>query len=471
MARLPGFTAYIADGQLRIPPNVSGPKLLIVGTTTNTAVPLLEPVRIADGYLGVAALRHADGSSSELSIALEEVLLAGAQNVEILCMEYASGELDAYTANERWDSLVSAYEVLRAHPVDFVHPIGAYIDESSLSATDPDGNARDNFGKQLGDALYLMTKEGNTAYGVIGTMSINRVARKETWTSAPANMSGEYFATPIRDHVTEWVYHLTGSASGDDHSTEDLTTEGFLAGSIETAPGSLSGSYDFWARSSTGSVETDQFGGSVDGAMFYSVVAGLCRISGVETTNLASQYGSQDVYRNTNGAASFAGFLTTLDPQIGATNKVAPGLEPIRHFNLTQVQSVLDARFVTFFNRPRGYVVLKGITGAHNASDYTRSDFVMTSTTRITLAVQDIVVRTCEPYIGEPANVPNQNAMEAAIESSLRAFQKEGALRRFNFHVEATPDMMVLGEAAVILTIVPAFELTNITVQIALAKV
>ena len=470
MARLPGFTAYLADGQLRIPPSVSGPKLMILGTTTNTAVPLLEPVRIADGYIGVAALRHPDGNSSELSMALEEALLAGAQNVEIMCTSRSSGELDAFTVANRWDALAEAYKVLRSHPSDIIFLAGTHIDATGLTGTDPDGQTRDNFGKQFGDALYQMVSEGNTAYGVIGAQSINKTARLESWTDAPTDMSGEYFATPTRTQVTEWVYHLTGSASGDDHSAEDLTSGGWLAGSIETGPGSLSSSYDFWARNSAGSIVTDQFGGNVDGGMFYSVVAGLCKIAGTETRTLATQYGSQGIYRNTNGAASFAGFLTTLDPQIGATNKIVPGPAPIRHFNLTQVQSILDARFVTYFQRPRGYVLLKGITGAYNASDYTRSDYVMTTTTRITLATQDIVTRSCEPYIGEPMNVPNMNAMEAAIESGLRGFQKEGALRRFNFHVVATPDMMVLGEAAVIITIVPAFELVQVTVQIALAK-
>jgi hypothetical protein len=404
-------------------------------------------------------------------MALEAALLAGAQNVEIMKIANDSGELDAYTANSRWDALADAYEVLRAHPSDIIHPVGAYIDDSTpLSGTDPDGNSRTNFGKQLADACYLMTKEGNTAIGVIGTMSINRAARKETWSGAPNDLSGEYFSTPTRAHVTEWVYHLTGDTGGDDHSSEELTSEGYLAGSVETEPGTLSGSYDFWARSS-GSIATDQYGGNVDGGMFLSVVAGLVKIAGAQTQALAAMYGSQSIYRIDNGAASYAGFLTTLDPQIGSTNKVVPGLVPVREFNRAQAQSVLDARFVTFLTRPRGYVTLRGITGAYNASDYTRSDFVMCTTTRITLACQDIVTRSAEPYIGEPMNVPNMNAMEAAIESGLRAFMKEGALRRFNFRVEATPDMMVLGEAAVILTIVPAFELTNVTVQIALAKV
>ena len=472
MATLPGFDAYIADGQLRIPPAISGPKVIILGTCTNTAVPLLQPVKITDAYIGIAAVKHSSGEPSELSMALEAVLLAGAQNVEVMKIANDSGELDAYTANSRWDALADAYEALRAHPSDIVHPVGAYIDDSTpLSGTDPDGNSRTNFGKQLADALYLMTKEGNTSIGVIGTMSINRAARKESWSGAPSGLSGEYFSTPTRTHVTEWVYHLTGSTGGDDHSAEELTSEGYLAGSTETAPGTLSGSYDFWARGASGSVAVDQYGGNVDGGMFLSVVAGLVKIGGAQTQALANMYASQSIYRIDNGAASYAGFLTTLDPQIGATNKTVPGLVPVREFNRTQAQSVLDKRFVTFLTRPRGYVVLKGITGAYNASNYTRSDFVMTTTTRITLACQDLVTQSAEPYIGEPMNMPNMNAMEASIDSGLRGFMKEGALRRYDFHIVATPDMMILGEAAVILTIVPAFELTNVTIQIALARV
>jgi hypothetical protein len=94
----------------------------------------------------------------------------------------------------------------------------------------------------------------------------------------------------------------------------------------------------------------------------------------------------------------------------------------------------------------------------------------MLTTTRITLACQDVVEQVCEPYIGEPMNSYNMNAMEAAIDSSLKALMKFGALRRYSFSIQATPDSMVLGECTVVLTIVPAFELTHVTINIALAK-
>jgi hypothetical protein len=469
MATFPGFTALIADGQLRIPPTVSGPSVIILGTTTRTTVPTLEPVKITDSYIGISALEHENGDPSELSMALESVLLAGAQNVEILKIAETSGELDSYTANTRYDALVEAYKVLRSHQVDVILPVGCYIDDTGISGSDPDGNTRINFGKQLANACHLLTSEGNTCLGVIGAMPINRVARQEAWTGAPSTLSGEYFETPTRDHVTEWTYHLTGSASGDDHSAEVLTSSGYLAGSVEQSQGVLSASYDFWAEVG-GTDDVDQYGTKVDGGRYLSVVAGCVKVGGQQTVKLAAKYGSTGIYRCDNGAASYAGFISTISPHTGATNKIVPGILPIREFNREQAQDILDARFVTFFRRPRGFVVLKGITGAYHASDYTKSDFTMLTTTRITLACQDVVEQVCEPYIGEPMNSYNMNAMEAAIDSSLKALMKFGALRRYSFSIQATPDSMVLGECTVVLTIVPAFELTHVTINIALAK-
>ena len=60
--------------------------------------------------------------------------------------------------------------------------------------------------------------------------------------------------------------------------------------------------------------------------------------------------------------------------------------------------------------------------------------------------------------------------MATAIENALKNMQEQGALRRFNFNVYASPTDQVLGRANVELVLVPAFELQQITVIVALTS-
>lgn len=472
---LPGIAAVIADGRLRISPELSGTKLTILGTTTATGLTLFEPYSVTNGKLAIAALNHVGGDPSELSLAVEEAILAGAQNIEIVKIATTSGELPSYTPNTRWDALKEAYDALRAHPIDVIHPVGAYIDETGLTGDDEDSAPRDNFAKQLADFCYRATVEdANSCIGVIGTKPINYVAKAETWTGAYSATGDLLFQVPSRDHLNEWVYHLVGDDSTlaeNDHSTEPLTSSGFLAGSEEASTGIVSSSYDFWARNDTEVIATDNFGTKIDGGGYISVVAGACRRAGPSVTKLAAKYGKTSfVTMNTNAAAAYAGFITTLESMDGTTNKTIPGIQRARELTRSQAIDLLDHRFVTFLTRPRGYVVIKGVTGAYNASDFTRSDFVMLSTIRITHACLDIVARAAEPFIGLPNNEVHRNAMNSAIDTKLNSYQKQGGIQRYSFRIESTPDMQVLGKAHIYLTIVPAFELTNVTVYISLAK-
>ena len=469
---LPGIAAVIADGRLRISPELSGNKVTILGTSTATGLTLLEPYSVTNGKLAIAALEHVSGDPSELSLAVEECLMSGCQNLEVVQIARTSGELAAFTANSRWDALLGAYSALRAHEVEIVHPAATYIDETGLTGTDADSGTRDNFAKQLADFCHRSTVgDANTCIGVIGTKPINFIAAAESWTDAYSDTGDLLFEIPSRAHLNEWVYHLTGSASGEDHSAEVLTSSGFLAGSDEESTGIVSISYDFWARDDAETIDTDQFGTKVDGGGYISVVAGACRRAGPSVTKLAAKYGETSfVTMNTNAAAAYAGFISTLATMDGTTNKSIPGIFRARELTRAQAVSILDDRFVTFLTRPKGYVVVKGVTGAYNASDFTRSDFVMLSTRRITNACLDLVARAAEPFIGLPNNEVHRNAMTSAVDTALNRYLKEGGIQRYSFKLESTPDMQVLGNVNIYLTIVPAFEITNITVYITLAR-
>jgi len=110
------------------------------------------------------------------------------------------------------------------------------------------------------------------------------------------------------------------------------------------------------------------------------------------------------------------------------------------------------------------------MTGAYNIDQYARSDYVRLSTVRIVHDAINYVRQTADQFIGEPNNAPQRNAMATAIENALKNMQENGALRRFNFNVYASPTDQVLGRATVELILVPAFELQQITVIVALTS-
>jgi len=78
------------------------------------------------------------------------------------------------------------------------------------------------------------------------------------------------------------------------------------------------------------------------------------------------------------------------------------------------------------------------------------------------------VREVCDPYVGEPNEIPQRNAMSAAIAKRLDKLVEEGVIVDYDFVVIATPQMQLMGEAQIELTIVPPQELRRITTIVAL---
>jgi len=470
---LPGLDVTVNDGGLRISPVVSGTKLTIVGTTTNALLPINEPVQLMDAKLIASALDHNDGTPSELTLAVAEAIAAGARNIEIMRIASVSGEDPLlYPVIDRFDDLEEALDILKLVPVDIVHLAGAYVDEDVTGTSAYSGAARKGFHYLLADKLYQANKQGNTAIGVLGVKPMMQVADEESWDAdVPTNRAEQSFNEPKVAYVREWVDHLSeDSGVLVDHSSETLLS-GFLNGAAETSPGVVSSSYDLYAKDTSGSTATDFLGNNVDGGQFISIVAMAARVRHPDVARLAvrvGQEGNSDM--NTNGAASYAGLITTLDPHFAPTNRIMGGVFAGRQMAAGLAEELMEYRYVTALDRPKGYVVAAATTAAYNASKYTRSDFVNLTTVRITHAAMDLVRLAAEEFIGGPISPLRMSAMEGAIQSSMNRLKAEGALRRADFVILTTPDMQVLGEAQIDLTLVPAFELRTVRVVTSLAK-
>ncbi|TXH17383.1 MAG: hypothetical protein E6R03_04020 [Hyphomicrobiaceae bacterium] len=474
---LPGVNVDIADRKLTVQPIAPGPKLTILGTTTSLALDELVAVNITSVPVGIRLLRHTSGAPSELSLAVAEAVAAGAQNIEVMKLATLSGELGGatYSANDRFDDLEAAYDLLLETDVDVIVPVNAHLDATGLSGTSPEGDTRASigFGRQLADFCYQATKRGNSAHGVIGVRSIMTTAKDEAWTGAPTSRTGEMFDDPTISHLKEWKAHLRSEDGTDVTHSSETFLDGYLAGSEEASYGTISPSYTFWARDSDGTTATDRNGVNVDGGGYISVTAMAVKATNDESQNLANVLGSptQSRYNALSaGAVGYAALITRLDPHESTTNKTIPGYSPARRMSPSLAEEILQARMVTMMDRSGSFVISSGCTGAHNGSIYTRSDYVRLTTRRIVNAAVDIVRFQGDKFIGLPITDPNLNALESAISTALDKMRPTGALRSYTLSVSASPDDQVLGQATVEMTLVVGQELRTINTFVQLSK-
>ena len=189
------LTVTLNDLGLKIAPPPAGPKVTLLGITSNSAIPLRDPFQVTN--IGQAAsslyFSGANGGTypGELSLALEEAVGGGARAIEIVVIGHYSGAaLDTYVsptnaASTRYDDLTQAYEVIKHTNLDVVVPVSAWADATGVTGA---------YGTQLANFCYQAASEfDNTCIGVIGMMPILHWAY--TWQdsiqSASAAISGE----------------------------------------------------------------------------------------------------------------------------------------------------------------------------------------------------------------------------------------------------------------------------------------
>jgi hypothetical protein len=441
-ANLPGTSVEITDQGLRITRAPSGPKVVLLGFTTSAnenAEPYV-PFLVSNTSLTSAysSVKNADGTASELSKALFEAHVAGARNIETMnILPSASG---AYLSDDdRYGYLEKAYEVLYNYNADIIVPVGAKLDSRTLSG-------HRSFGYQLANFCYRATKNNNTCMGVIGVVGA---------TTSPSG-------TPTLGEIEEWVVDLENYTYCPQY---DGTTDANDDGKPENYAFVATTSGDMPFAFSGGDI-LDAKGNRVDIGSYLSVVATNLRAINEAVVDVYPKLG----YYNTDGAAAYAGLISSLPSKSAPTNKVIQGVILQQGISLSQADRLAGKRFITVLDKPKGYVVSSAMTGAYNISEYFRSDFVRLTTVRIMQDAINIIRTVSEQFIGEPNSAPQRNALSTAVENALAAMQEAGALRRFDFNIFATPADQVLGKATIELILVPAFELQQITVYVSLAS-
>jgi hypothetical protein len=309
-----------------------------------------------------------------------------------------------------------------------------------------------NFGHQLATFCYQQSQNNEEMTGVIGMLP-------------PAGLSPKL--------VSQWIGKLpTTTEDGEGNVIVSVNGTGlsgnkFMAGraALGGLPGytvnSVSGLYGGgFIATDTGFLDGAQLKDSnehlVDIGKYLSVVATYPILS---NPSRITQYMA-------SGAATYGAFYSSLAPSSAPTNKRLRAVRLPFRVGKAKLDQLAGLRYVTFHAERDGIVVSDAPTAARTDSDYRRL-----STVRIVKAVMDDVRAAGRRFLGEGMSGARMAALDTAIDSKLKARVKLQDLTRYEHSVTATPAQRIQGQADVELKLVPAFELRQITVTVALAAV
>jgi len=175
---------------------------------------------------------------------------------------------------------------------------------------------------------------------------------------------------------------------------------------------------------------------------------------------------SSPVAYTANGAATYGGFYSVLPVNQAPTNQLLNNLRLPFRINSAKLDLLAGQRYVTFHQKTRGIVVSDAPTAARKDSDYNRL-----STVRQVKSAVDALRIAADPFLGQGITGAMTAALDSAIDNALGKQVKANNIVRYQFQTVITPQMKVLGQATVQLKLVPAFELRQVTVLVALAAV
>ena len=302
-----------------------------------------------------------------------------------------------------------------------------------------------NFGYQLANFCYNMSVNNNECIGTIGMRPPLSFSPKDL-----ANWVGSLPTYTVSDAGVSTIV-----ASSDDGT--GLLGNKFMAGAAGYRGGDAEGGFIATDSGNLGGTEIyDQNNELIDIGKYLSIVPSYVRLANQWTTNVNGYI--------TNGAPSYAGFVMSLDSKSAPTNKVLPRVRAIHGLNNSVLDALAGVKYVMLSLKPKGTVVSDAPTAARQSSDYRRL-----STVRIVKDSIDVVRAVADPFVGEANTAQRRAALETAVDAGLGRLQREGYLQGYSLSVSSTPQQQIQGDATIELTLVPAFELRQITIVLSLS--
>lgn len=169
-----------------------------------------------------------------------------------------------------------------------------------------------------------------------------------------------------------------------------------------------------------------------------------------------------------SAANSYAGLVTTLEPQNSTTNHQFDVLGLRYTLSESQHNQLAGAGYVTFearinSNGSKTYKVKDGTTASLKTSDYNRL-----STVRITHYVVQQIRNVADKYIGLPNGLAQRNSLATEIQAALDNIRDAGIVNDFKFEMYSSVRDQVMGNVFITLELVPAFEMRRILTTVAL---
>lgn len=211
----------------------------------------------------------------------------------------------------------------------------------------------------------------------------------------------------------------------------------------------------FYMRDVNNQIITDGEGNQIDLGQFISIVAGP------ETVTLSTRLG----YIANNTPAAIGATVAGLDITSAPTNKPIASADGLRfEFSSSQLNRLTKARYITVKRKSDGTIaIVDAMTAAAPDSDYTRL-----STARVIKEAANQVRVVADPFIGEPNDTANRNALAAALDKRLGKMVEAGVLETYRFDIIASAQMELMGEAQIELSIKAKNELRKITTIVGL---
>ena len=157
-----------------------------------------------------------------------------------------------------------------------------------------------------------------------------------------------------------------------------------------------------------------------------------------------------------NGAAGYAGMVSTLDADKSSTNQ--PINLPTLAFELSnyQLSKLTGKGIVTVKTTTQGTVVTDGVTMAPVDSAYRRL-----STTKVINVVDAALREVIAPYIGSQDNLATRNSLQTAITSRLNKL-KEKLISYYKFNIISDSSAARLGIIKVQYVVIPYNEIKEV---------
>lgn len=220
-----------------------------------------------------------------------------------------------------------------------------------------------------------------------------------------------------------------------------------LAAVSEAVTAILNRDFDLYAKNSIGNNMLDS------NDLPYPIGRNVSLVFGQYTVTMDSS----DYQYISNGAAGYAGFVSTLSVDQSSTGQTISIPTPHFQFTNNQLGRLTSAGIVTFKNSyTKGITVTDGVTMAPAESIYRRL-----STSRIVSATEELIRAACEPFIGKENNLANRNALETAIKSNLDK-TKDKIISDYSFSMSTDPNIAKLSRIEISYQIVPIYEIREV---------